>query len=171
MSECFIGEIRIFGGNYAPMDWAVCDGQTLTIAQNDVLYSLIGTTYGGDGQTNFKLPDLRGRIPVHMGQGPGLTPRTTGQSIGAEQVILGASDMPAHTHVAQGNSSAGTQSSPENGVWAASSLNQFSANTATAAMNTAALASAGGGQSHDNLMPYLCINFIIALSGIYPSRD
>lgn len=171
MSECFIGEIRLFGGNFAPMEWALCDGQTLTIAQNDVLYSLIGITYGGDGQTTFKLPDLRGRIPVHRGTGADLTPRTIGQSFGVEQVVLGASDMPSHTHIAQGNSGAGTQPSPENGVWAASSLNQFSANAVTAAMNAAALASAGGGQPHDNLMPYLCVNFIIALAGIYPPRS
>ena len=171
MSECFIGEIRMFGGNYAPMEWALCDGQQLSIAQNDVLYSLIGTTYGGNGQTTFNLPDLRGRVPVHMGQGPSLPGYTIGQSIGSEQVSLAAIDMPGHTHVVQGNSGAGAQPSPENGVWAASSLNQFSANTATAAMSAAALTPAGGGQPHNNLMPYFCINFIIALSGIYPSRN
>lgn len=173
MSECFIGEIRMFGGNFAPMDWAQCDGQTLSISQNDVLYSLIGITYGGDGQTTFKLPDLRGRIPIHMGTGPGLTPRIIGQSFGTEQETVQTGTMPAHTHTLYANSAAGTSASPAGNVLASSTATvqiYTATTTAPIAMSPGALGVVGGNQSHSNLMTTQCVNFIIALSGIYPTR-
>jgi microcystin-dependent protein len=171
MSNPFIGEIRMFGGNFAPRGWAFCNGQLLAIAQNDALFALIGTTYGGDGQTTFALPDLRGRIPVHAGQGPGLSSYQLGQQAGTETVTLTQQQMPAHTHTAQAQSGAGNQAGPGGGVWASSAQNQFSANPPNAAMNAAAIGSAGGSQPHENMAPYQVVSFIIALEGIFPSRN
>lgn len=174
MSEYFIGEIRMFGGTFAPLDWAQCDGQLLSISQNDVLYSLLGVTYGGDGVNNFKLPDLRGRVPIHMGTGTGLTTRIIGQSFGTEAETLQSATLPSHTHALYGNSAAATAYSPTGNALAAGAgtIQNFNATTTSAVtMNSAVLASTtGGGQSHSNLMPTLCVNFIIALSGIYPTR-
>ncbi len=178
MSECFIGEIRMFGGNYAPMDWSTCDGQTLAIAQQDVLFSLIGITYGGDGSTNFKLPDLRGRIPVHQGQGAGMTNRIIGQVIGAEQVAIDSTTMPAHTHPLAANSTTtGAVSNPTGKVLCQTAggtvpgkLYTASAGTQVS-LNAASVTNAGGGQAHNTMMPSLCINFIIALNGYYPTRS
>jgi microcystin-dependent protein len=171
MGTPFLGEIRLFGGNFAPLGYAFCSGQILSISQNDALFALIGTTYGGDGQTTFALPDLRGRIPVHVGQGPGLSSYVLGQSGGAETVTLTTQQLPAHTHAAQAQSAAGNQAAPGGGVWAASGQNQFSSNAPNAAMSNAAIGSAGGSQPHDNAMPYQVISFIIALEGIFPSRN
>jgi microcystin-dependent protein len=171
MATPFIGEIRMFGGNFAPVGWAFCDGQLLAISQNDALFALIGTTYGGDGQTTFGLPDLRGRIPVHQGQGPGLSNYSLGEISGSENVTLTAQQIPAHTHAAQGQSATGNQAAPGGGVWAASAQNQFSANAPGAAMSNAAIGPAGGSQPHDNMAPYQVVNFIIALEGIFPSRN
>jgi microcystin-dependent protein len=165
MSSPFIGEIRMFGGNFAPQGWAFCDGSLLPISENDALFNLIGTTYGGDGQSTFALPDLRSRIPLHVGPGFAL-----GQSGGAETVTLTTSQIPAHTHVPQGNSGAGTQSSPGNGVWAQSTLDQFSSSAPTVSMAPAALGLNGGSQPHDNMMPFLAVNFILSLFGIFPSQ-
>jgi microcystin-dependent protein len=173
MSEYFIGEIRMFGGSFAPMDWAQCDGQTLSISQNDVLYSLIGVTYGGDGINNFKLPDLRGRVPIHMGTGTGLTSRIIGQSFGTEAVTLQPGNLPSHTHALYANSAAGTTNIPAGNMLAAgaSTIQIYNAATTSAvSMNSASLTADGGSQAHSNLMPTLCVNFIIALSGIYPTR-
>jgi microcystin-dependent protein len=171
----FIGEIRMFGGNFAPVGWVFCAGQNLQIAQNDALYSLIGTTYGGDGQTTFKLPDLQGRVPVHQGTNPATgTPYPLGQQAGTEQVTLTLAETPIHTHAAQAQSANGTQAGPGNGVWATeldSNLKPFSVNqTPSGVMNSACLGTTGGSQPHDNVMPFLAINFIIALEGIYPSK-
>ena len=165
MGTPFVGEIRMFGGNFAPAGWAFCDGQLLSIAENETLFNLIGTTYGGDGQSTFALPDLRGRIPVHMGSGFSLA-----QSGGTETVTLTVQQIPSHTHLAAEQSGNGTQASPGGGVWAQSNLNQYSANNANASMNPAALAATGGSQPHDNMMPFLAVSFIISLFGIFPSQ-
>ena len=165
MSQPFIGEIRMFGGNFAPVGWAFCDGTLVAISQNEALFNLIGTTYGGDGQTTFALPDLRGRIPMHQGSG-----YTIGNNGGVEQVTLTVSQIPAHSHVLQAQSTSGTQAAPDNGVWANSSLNQYSAANANSNMNPAAITTTGGSQPHSNFMPYLCVSFIISLFGVFPSQ-
>jgi microcystin-dependent protein len=165
MSSPFIGEIRMFGGNFAPVGWAFCDGALMAIDQNDALFNLIGTTYGGDGQTTFALPNRGSRVPVHVGPGFAL-----GQSGGTETVTLTTSQIPAHSHVPQGNSSVGTQSNPANGLWAQSTLGQFSSATPTLGMAPVALGSSGGSQPHDHMMPFLAVNFILSLFGIFPSQ-
>lgn len=175
MSDNFYGEIRMFGGNYAPQDWALCQGQALQISQNDVLYSLIGVTYGGDGITTFNLPDLRGRVPIHMGTGAGLTPRTIGQSLGAETVTLTADTLPSHTHTLNAGSATGTLYDPAGNILAGctttNALQSYTTTNATPiVMNPAAIQSAGSSQAHSNMMPTLCINFIIALTGYFPQR-
>lgn len=166
MSEAFVGEIRMVGFNYAPMGWAYCDGQTLSISMNDALFTLIGTTYGGDGQTTFCLPDLRGRIPIHAG-----SPYTVAQMGGAERVALTTNQLPAHRHVAQAQSGTGTQETAQNGYWASSSQGQYGAPPAGSAMRSGLVQSAGGGQSHENMMPYLVVHFIICLAGIFPRQS
>ena len=168
MGTPYIGEIRMFGGNFAPQGWAFCNGQLLAISENDALFNLIGTTYGGDGQTTFALPDLRGRVPVHMGQGPGLSNYIIGQNGGSETVTLTVNQIPSHAHPAQAQSEPGNQTSPTNGAWAASNLSQYSGNNANATMNLQAVGAAGGSQPHDNMLPFQCVSFIISLSGIYP---
>ena len=166
MSDPFIGEIRMFGGNFAPQGWAFCNGALIPIDQNDALFNLIGTTYGGDGQTTFALPNLQSRVPVHVGPGFALA-----QSGGAETVTLNVSQIPAHSHVPQASSVQGTRAIPDIGVWAAqSSLVQFSASPASVAMAPSALGSAGGSQPHTNLMPFLTVNFILSLFGYFPSQ-
>lgn len=165
-----IGEIRMFAGNFAPLGWALCNGQLLSIAGNDFLFTLIGTTYGGDGQTNFALPDLRGRVPIHDGLGAGLSSYVQGQTGGTEQVTLNVNQMPAHNHVPQCLSTAGTSKNPKGQVWAADGGGStFSySSTANNPMAAGALGVAGGSQPHDNVQPYLGINFIIALVGLFP---
>lgn len=172
----FIAEIRVFGGNFAPRGWAFCAGQIIAIQQNTALFSLLGTTYGGNGSSTFGLPNLRDRVAIGAGQGPGLTPRTIGEVGGVAAVTLSATQMPQHTHTPQGSSSAGTSADPSNAVWAASVGGRtpppLYANTAPAtAMATAAVAQAGGDQPHQNLQPVLGLNYIIALQGIYPPRN
>ena len=166
MSQPFVGEIRMAGFNFPPAGWARCDGSLLPIAENDTLFNLIGTTYGGDGQTTFALPDLRGRMPVHAGNG-----LTLGQVGGVEQVTLTANQIPSHSHAAQAQNSVGNSASPANSVWANSTLNQFTAGPAASAMNAADVGASGGNQPHDNMMPFTAINFIIALFGIYPTQN
>lgn len=170
--EQFVGEIRMFGGNYAPLGWAFCNGQLLSIAENDVLFALIGTTYGGDGQTTFALPDLRGRVPIHMGQNPATgTTFNQGQAGGSETVTLTVAQLAAHTHPVQAVTTEGNQSSPANGLWAATVLNPFSEQNPATAMAPNAVSPSGGGQPHDNVMPFQCINFIIATEGMWPSQN
>ena len=166
MSSPFIGEIRMFAGNFAPAGWAFCNGALMAIDQNTALFQLIGTTYGGDGQTTFALPDLQSRIPVHVG--PSFALAQTG---GAETVTLTAAQIPAHGHVPLGASSA-SQPGPGNGVWAnTGDVTAYSTtNPPPVQMAAAALGSAGGGQPHDNLMPFLAVNFILSLFGIFPSQ-
>ncbi|MCM2357375.1 MAG: tail fiber protein [Geobacteraceae bacterium] len=184
MSDPILGEIRMFGGYYAPQDWHLCDGSQLPISSNEALYSLIGTTYGGDGTSNFALPDLRGRLPIGQGQGTGLTPRVLAQSGGREAAPLAVSQMPAHTHAANAVSTAGTQTNPQGGVCAATvnattspaaAVNQYIQRSEikptdkTGEMDPLAIGAAGGSVSHANMMPYLTLNFIICVNGIYPT--
>lgn len=168
MSSAYIGEIRMFGGDFAPAGWAFCDGSLLSISANQDLFDLIGTSYGGDGQTNFALPDLRGRAPMHMGQGNGLSPRPLGERGGVEEVALQVDQLPAHSHTALACRQGGTQANPYQATWAQSTLLQFSSNPANAPMNAGALAPTGDGFAHENTPPYQVISFIISLTGIYP---
>lgn len=172
MSDPFVAEIRMFGGNFAPNGWAFCDGQLLFISQNTALFSLLGTTYGGDGKSTFGLPDLRGRAPMHHGQGPGLTNRDLGETGGAESFTLAASQIPSHTHnVALPTvNAAATTSNPQNNLPARTAENTYAATGTTVDMASATSGSAGGSQPHNNLQPYLTVSFIIALQGIYPQR-
>jgi microcystin-dependent protein len=165
MSSPFIGEIRMFAGNFAPVGWAFCNGALMPISENDALFNLIGTTYGGDGQSTFALPNLQSRVPVHVGPGFVLA-----QAAGVESVTLTVNQIPAHSHVPLSQANPGTQSSPANGFWAKSSLDAYSANAPTAAMANTAIGSAGGSQPHDNMIPFLVINFILSLFGIFPSQ-
>lgn len=170
MGSPYIGEIRIFAGNFAPLGWAFCDGSSLAIAQNSALFSLIGTTYGGDGVNNFNLPDLRSRVPVHAGQGTGLSAYVLGQSGGEESVTLTTAQIPSHAHVPQGSSNNGTSVDPTNNYWAASATTQFVPGaSANATMNPSTLGNAGGSQPHDNMVPFVGLNFILSLFGIFPS--
>lgn len=164
--EQYIGEIRLFGGNFAPRGWAFCHGQLLSISQYDALFTLIGTTYGGDGQTTFALPDLRGRIPLHPSAAHPL-----GQRGGTETVTLTRSQLPSHSHTAGAQVDAGTQTSPAGAVWSQSNTNAYAAVNANAAMSASAITTAGGSQPHDNMMPFLALNFIISLEGIFPSQN
>ncbi len=173
MSEPFIAEIRIFPFTFAPRGWAFCNGQVLPIAQNTALFSLIGTTYGGDGRTTLGLPNLMARAPMHPGRGPGLTQRRLGETGGTSTVTLTEAQVPAHSHALKANLiDLGDTSVPGTGVTFAQSagggLYQASSDTQLAA---GALASKGAGQAHNNLQPYLTVNFCIALTGLYPSRS
>lgn len=173
MSNPYVGEIRMFAGNFNPAGWMLCQGQLLAISEYDTLFNLIGTTYGGDGQNTFALPDLSSRVPIHQGQGAGLSTYVIGQKGGVENVTLTGQQMPVHTHVPQCNTGAGSVATPAGSFWAANSntaLPQFSA-TSDSTMNPAAVSNTGGSQPHENLMPYLTINFIISLFGIYPSQN
>lgn len=170
MSSPFLGEIQMFGFNFAPRGWAFCDGQLLSIAQNTALFALLGTTYGGNGQTTFGLPDLRGRVPLHRGQGPGLTNRTLGELSGSENVTLLTTQMPAHNHLLACNSDDPNAGSPA-GKFPASSTSPIYASTSNSNMAPTAVSLAGGNQPHPNMQPYLTVNFCIALEGIFPSRN
>ncbi|HFD12778.1 MAG TPA: phage tail protein [Crenotrichaceae bacterium] len=191
MSEPFIAEIIMFGGNFAPRSWGFCSGQLLAISQNTALFSLLGTTYGGDGRTTFSLPDLRGRVPVHSGQGPGLSSYRPGQRGGVENVTLSVLQMPAHTHAAtvdlkarlnaekgpaNSNNPAGNMIASHAGGNAFKPYNPnidklMADQSITDNGTTVTNANAGGGQPHTNLQPYTVVNFIIALQGIFPSRS
>jgi microcystin-dependent protein len=165
MSSPFIGEIRMFAGNFPPNGWAFCNGALLAISDNDALFNLIGTTYGGDGQTTFALPNLQSRVPVHVGPGFALA-----QQGGVETVTLTTSQIPAHSHVPQAFNAQGGASNPAGSVWALSTLNQFASSAPSANMAPGALGQAGGSQPHDNMIPFLAINFILSLFGVFPSQ-
>lgn len=167
MSEPFIAEIRIFGFNFAPRGWAFCNGQLLPIAQNTALFSLIGTIYGGDGRSTTALPDLQGRAPQHPGRGPGLSEVRLGQKTGTSTVTLTPNELPQHNHTLNGVNDSGIQATPVGGVPARGNFYASSLNAAP----MAPLANTGGGQAHNNLQPYLALNFCIALTGLYPSRS
>jgi microcystin-dependent protein len=170
MSEPYVGEIRIFAGNFAPNGWMLCNGQLLLISEFEVLFNLIGTTYGGDGQTTFALPDLQGRIPVHQGA-TGQGSYVMGQKAGTETVTLLANQIPIHNHVAQASVNGGSSNNPASNVWANWTGSQYSDQSSDSQMNAGALATTGGNQPHDNRMPYLTLNFIISLFGVYPSQS
>ena len=172
MSSPYVGEIRMFGGSFAPAGWMFCAGQLLPISENETLFNLIGTTYGGDGQETFGLPDLRGRIPIHAGQGPGISQNyQLGEQAGVETVTLSTQQIPIHTHAVIGSSDIGTDPAPTNDVLATSSILQPYVGIAPDAIMAAnAIGPAGGSQPHDNMMPYLCVSFIISLFGIFPHQ-
>lgn len=174
MSEPFVAEIRMFAGNFAPRGWAFCDGQLLAVSQNDALFSLIGTIYGGDGRTTFGLPDLRGRLAIHAGSGPGLSPRQLGAKGGSENVTIIANELPGHTHPVRASSQGGTSTSPVGNYPAAVPLTARYQNVGAGSPGAVPMETTndvGGSQSHTNLAPALCVNYIIALVGIYPSRN
>ena len=175
MSQPFIGEIKMFGGNFAPNGWAFCDGQLLPISENDALFVLIGTTYGGDGETTFGLPDLRGRIPIHSGQGPGLSNRILSEQLGSETTTLTVNQIPPHNHSIPGSPSVGNSTGISNSTIAAGTIGRVYTNDNTPSnlgdMNAGTITNVGGSQPHNNLMPYLCINFIISLFGIFPQQN
>lgn len=166
MSSPFIGEIRMFGGNFAPVGWAFCNGALMPISENDALFTLIGTTYGGDGQSTFALPDLQSRVPVHVGPGFVL-----GESGGTESVTLTTSQIPGHSHVPQCNSGTGNLLNPSGGVWAQPTTGtDYSDAAPSLIMDPAAIGPSGGSQPHDNMIPFLAINFILSLFGVFPSQ-
>jgi microcystin-dependent protein len=165
MAAPFIGEVRLLSFNFAPRGWATCDGQLLPINQNAALFSLLGTTYGGNGSTTFGLPDLRGRAPLHQSNG-----FQQGQRGGEESHVLSVAELAAHTHPVNTNSAAANNGAPLNNTWSAQSANAYGT-TPNNQMNPATIQASGGGQAHPNLQPYLVINFCIALQGIFPSRN
>lgn len=179
--DAYVGQIMMFGGNFAPRGWALCDGQLLPISGNDSLFTILRTTYGGDGRTNFALPDLRGRAPVHAGDGPGLTTRTLGQKSGTETNSLSEDQMPTHNHeifaVATCTPSGGNSDTAEGNVWANSQrpAAAYSEAHGSALMDRSAIEvheqNKGSGQAINNMQPYLTVNYIICLNGIYPSRN
>jgi microcystin-dependent protein len=173
MSDPFVAEIRIFPFDFAPKGWAFCDGQLLSISQNTALFSLLGTTYGGDGKSNFALPDLQGRAPMHPGQGPGLSLRDLGESAGVETVTLLDSEMPAHTHAVQATNDVASVPGPGGNVWAQAVSDQGGFPYYHTIGNTpmAPLPFAGGSLPHNNMHPYLTFNFCIALQGVFPPRS
>ncbi len=169
MSEPFIGEIRTFAGNFAPQGWALCDGQLLSMSEYEALYGLIGTMYGGDGVRTFALPDLRGRIPIH--RGPGVP---QGEAAGSETVTLTTTEMPDHNHTVVGSSGEAQQANPGWGLFSTSADPPAYASfdeDKTATLNEAVLGSTGGSEPHDNMQPFLCVSFIIALVGIFPTQS
>ena len=174
MSESYIGEIRPFAGNFAPRDWALCDGSLLPIDANQALFALIGTTYGGNGQTTFGLPDLRGRALIHEGTGAGLSPYTIGQQIGAENVTVTTGQMASHPHSFAGTTTAGNTPTPSPTVVLAATPSGYPIYDGAAtpvALSPQAVTSAGGSTPHNNRQPYLAITYIISLAGIFPSRS
>lgn len=161
----------MFAGNFAPNGWMLCQGQTLPIAENEVLFQLIGTTYGGDGQETFNLPNLASRVPIHMGTGPDGTTYQIGEMAGTETVTLTTQQIPSHTHPLVGNSGNGTQANPSNNVLASSTiLKAYALETPDTSMASTIVGPAGGSQPHENLQPFLVINFIISLFGRFPSQ-
>lgn len=171
MSEPFVAEIRIFAGNFAPRGWAFCNGQLLPISQNTALFSLIGTTYGGDGRTTTALPNLQGRAPMHPGNGPGLTPRRLGERGGVETVTLSEAQLPAHPHTARVTEEDGRDNDPGANEFPAAGDQMWGAAASLAPMSGETLAPTGGSGPHNNLQPFLTLSFIIALVGLYPSRS
>ena len=172
MAEPYIGEIRMFGGNFAPAGWAFCDGQLMAIADNDALFNLIGTTYGGDGQQTFALPNLQSRVPLHMGQGPGTSNRTIGEMAGVESVTLTTNQIPAHNHAFLASTDGGTANTPQDNLIASPPVAKpYRAGVPADALPPNFTRPAGGSQPHDNLMPYIVINYIISLYGIYPTQN
>jgi microcystin-dependent protein len=176
MATPFVSEIRMFGGNFAPSGFALCNGQLMSISQNTALFSLLGTNFGGNGTSTFGLPNLQGRFPMSLGQGPGLSDRVIGETAGVESVILTTTTIPAHSHAALGGSAGGTTDDPTGSIWAMphqgkAGISAYTASAPTTAMNAQALQPTGLGLPHNNIPPYLVVNFIIALRGIFPARN
>lgn len=171
MSEPFLAEIMIVAFDFAPRGWALCDGEILPINQNQSLYSLLGTTYGGDGRTSFGLPDLRGRVPIHVGSSNG-TSHGLGQKSGVEGVALSKPKMPTHTHTARASSDLGNNPNPSGNVLADTAPNElYHSATDLVELRPGTIANAGGGQAHNNMQPYMVLRFCIALQGVFPSRN
>jgi microcystin-dependent protein len=171
MADPFVAEIRIFPFNFAPKGWAWCDGQLLPLSQNTALFSLLGTTYGGDGKSNFALPDLQGRAPMHPGQGPGLSLHDLGETGGSETVSLLESEIPSHVHAATVSQADAISQSPDASLLATGiGIGQYAPPGALVALSPSALAPAGGDQPHNNMQPYLTFYFNIALQGVFPAR-
>lgn len=176
MSECYVGEIRMFGFSRVPIGWQACDGSLLSIAEYEVLYTLIGTTYGGNGVTNFAVPDMRGRVPVEQGRGAGLTPRPIGQQTGSETVTLVSNQLPLHSHQCTASTDAGTTATPGpavifGGVAPDTMYTSSIAGLTAYPLANTAIGAQGGSQPHNNLMPTLSVAFCIATAGIFPSRS
>lgn len=169
--EPYIGQISMAGFNFAPRGWALCNGQLLSIAQNSALFSLLGVQFGGNGQTTFGLPDLRGRVPVHQGQGPGLTPRVMGELAGEENHTLITSEMPQHNHLVNVTSADSTAKNPTGNIPGGTASPIYAVAPNGGFMNPQTLTLTGGNQPHNNMQPYQVISFIIALEGIFPSRN
>lgn len=176
MAQPYVGEIRMFAGNFAPAGWMFCSGQLLPISENETLFQLIGTTYGGDGQSTFALPQLQSRVPIHQGQGPGLSSYQLAEQGGTEEVTLTVNQLPIHTHAAGCSDvvGGGANANPANAIWHISDVLQY-ANTATSGpatgtMKNTAISPTGGSQPHDNMLNFLCINYIISLFGLFPSQ-
>ena len=167
----FVGEIEIVGFNFAPTGWATCDGQLLAISQNTALFALLGTQFGGDGKSTFALPDLRGRMAIGQGQGPGLQNFVIGEAGGEEQVTLTVAQIPAHTHRAMGSSAPANSTTVGGNVWGTTAAFLYSSGSPSTSMNPLAIGAVGGGLPHENRPPYLVMNFIIALQGIFPARS
>ena len=172
MGTPYVGEIRMFGGSFPPNGWAFCDGQELPISEYDTLFNLIGTTYGGDGQSTFMLPDLQGRAPIHQGTGPGLSTYNIGEQAGVEGVTLTTQQIPNHPHAWAASSGGGTSNTPANNVVASPPVAKlYRAGTPSDPMSATIIQPAGGSQPHENMQPYLTISFIISLFGIFPTQS
>jgi microcystin-dependent protein len=173
MSNPFIGEIRMFGGTFAPAGWAMCQGQLMAISQNDALFTLIGTTYGGDGQETFGIPDLQGRAPVHMGQGPGISQNyQIGEKAGVESVTLTTNQIPIHNHALLASTALANSADPTNQLYAQSTqILVYTQDVATKFFAPTSMQPAGGSQPHDNMQPFLAITFILSLFGVFPSQN
>jgi microcystin-dependent protein len=171
MGQPFVGEIRMFGGTFNPLGWEFCNGQLLPIAENDALFQLIGTTYGGDGQSTFALPNLQSRVPVHQGQGSGLSSYALGEMAGVEAVTLTVNQTPVHTHAFTASTAGGTDNNPGNNVIADGPALAFIEANPNTAMAAQSIGPVGGSQPHENRMPVLAINYIISLFGIFPNRS
>jgi microcystin-dependent protein len=176
MGQPFVGEIRMFGGSFAPAGWAMCQGQLMPISENDTLFNLIGTTYGGDGQETFGIPDLQGRLPIHQGTGPGLSTFTIGEKAGTETVTLTTQQIPIHNHIPLANNTAATTASPTGAIFANCNttvtntyFTPFDSSQPQVALNNNTIAPDGGSQPHENIQPTLCITYIISLFGVFPS--
>ena len=170
MAQPYVGEIRMFAGNFAPAGWMFCQGQLLPISENETLFQLIGTTYGGDGQSTFALPDLRGRVPIHNGQGPGLSSYQLGESGGVEQVTLTVQQIPVHAHQLVGSLDIPSQSNAGNAVTGQAAAKIYRVGSPSISLDPSAIAGTGGSQPHENFQPYLCVDFIISLFGIFPTQ-
>jgi len=172
MSQPFVGEIRMFGGSFAPAGWAFCDGALMPISENDTLFNLIGTTYGGDGQETFGLPNLQSRVPIHVGQGPGISQNyQLGEAAGVESVTITTQQLPIHNHALVASTSIANTNTPQGTLLAQADVDMYVVDAADLSMNAASLTPVGGSQPHDNMAPFLTISFIISLFGVYPTQN